>query len=558
VVFLLTSSGQVSWSSFTPPAATGGGGGGGGGGMPDDGGPGSWTMGTPVAYTALDAFGEIVKIAAGSTFCGFTGSGTLACTSLWADFDSLPVTSLPDPAAVAVPQVTGTVAELAVGYDYDFSYGESCQCMRFAGPSAGKSVYCWGDDYNGALGVGGPEYPASAVLLPAFPSPVVSLTAGEMSTTAVLHDGSSRFWGSGVTYISNGVELDAPSPYLVNLGMNNTALRMNDSQQIAYALKDGGTPPDLVNNGTVSPPSPQRLQTYPVQTFSDVQPGFTDLGLLSADAGAQLIVFAQPLGGDPGGNDCGIFGNGTQITPDGGALQPVPNLTASLFSYWAGNYYACPVHACAVELSGVLVCWGSNGSGESGYSSLPATPYVTTPNPVTLPGATHAVTSVAAGLDFTCATDGPPPGSGKVYCWGANDYGQLGLSSAADFGPATTTTTPAAVVGIMNGGGTSPAVALSAGEDHVCALLQNGTVMCWGCNDYGQLGNGDYTDQGAPGPVMGLASDVIQVSAGYHHTCAVHTGGTVSCWGSSYIGQAGIGAMIEGQLAAPTMVQGLP
>ena len=76
-----------------------------------------------------------------------------------------------------------------------------------------------------------------------------------------------------------------------------------------------------------------------------------------------------------------------------------------------------------------------------------------------------------------------------------------------------------------------PAVAIALGGAHSCAIIQGGTVMCWGLNSDGQLGNGSQTDAHLPVAIPGLTG-VTQVSAGEVHTCAI-TNGRVACWGSN-------------------------
>jgi alpha-tubulin suppressor-like RCC1 family protein len=169
---------------------------------------------------------------------------------------------------------------------------------------------------------------------------------------------------------------------------------------------------------------------------------------------------------------------------------------------------------------------------------------------VAIPGA-HAITSLAVGGDFTCATDGPS-GTGQVYCWGSNSYGQLGI----DFTYTYASAIPAPVNGINNTGGTSPAVGVTAFGQFACAWLADKTVWCWGNNDFGQLGNGTFDDQPQPVQVTGI-SDAVSVAAGPDFACALRTGGAVSCWGSSYWGQGGAGLHGD-SYTTPTAVVGLP
>jgi alpha-tubulin suppressor-like RCC1 family protein len=128
-------------------------------------------------------------------------------------------------------------------------------------------------------------------------------------------------------------------------------------------------------------------------------------------------------------------------------------------------------------------------------------------------------------------------------CWGKNDKGQLG-SGTGD------SNVPVAVPGL----GTTVST-LAAGEKFTCALMSNGTVLCWGENDKGQLGDGTTTDSTTPVAVAGLSSGAMAIGAGYKHSCAVLTSGTVQCWGHNNHGQLGDGT--TGDSAVPVAVSGL-
>jgi len=90
----------------------------------------------------------------------------------------------------------------------------------------------------------------------------------------------------------------------------------------------------------------------------------------------------------------------------------------------------------------------------------------------------------------------------------------------------------------------SNVTAVSAGENHTCALLESGGVMCWGHNYYGQLGDGTTTGKAAPVDVSGLSSGISQISAGDLHTCAVTSNGDVKCWGFIHYGDFGHGTIV--------------
>lgn len=133
---------------------------------------------------------------------------------------------------------------------------------------------------------------------------------------------------------------------------------------------------------------------------------------------------------------------------------------------------------------------------------------------------------------------------GSVWCWGANTAGQLGD------GTVLRRSTPAAVPLPWR------AKSVTAGEEHTCALLDTGAVACWGANTAGQLGDGTTVSRAAPAQVVGIM-DARAVAAGARHTCALVAGGEVRCWGANVRGQVGDGMDSTMQLT-PARVVGLP
>ena len=178
-------------------------------------------------------------------------------------------------------------------------------------------------------------------------------------------------------------------------------------------------------------------------------------------------------------------------------------------------------HTCLLTSGGGVKCWGGNYSGQLGDGT---TENRTTP--VDVVGLGSGVVMVVAGLNHTCALTS----RGGVKCWGSNDNGQLGDGTTEN------RTTPINVVGLGSG------VALvSAGGQHTCTLTSRGRVKCWGANWYGQIGDSTTANRSTPVNVVSLGSGVTAVTPGGGHTCAVTSGGGVKCWGSNYAGQLGDG-----------------
>ncbi len=134
--------------------------------------------------------------------------------------------------------------------------------------------------------------------------------------------------------------------------------------------------------------------------------------------------------------------------------------------------------------------------------------------------------SVSAGKDHTCAV----LINGSVACWGADNVGQLG-----DGGTNTAKTSPILINSSWQ------FASISAGYNHTCGVLVNGSIACWGSDDSGKLGDGG-TNTAKTSPVLINSSwRFASVSAGTSHTCAVLINGSVACWGADNVGQLGDG-----------------
>ena len=122
--------------------------------------------------------------------------------------------------------------------------------------------------------------------------------------------------------------------------------------------------------------------------------------------------------------------------------------------------------------------------------------------------------------------------NGTAYCWGVNGFGRLGD------GTKTQREEPTPV------NMSSTFKAISTGDYYSCGVLSNGTAYCWGRNNNGQLGDGTTTERTNPTPIN-ISSTFKAISAGYHHSCGILSNGTAYCWGYNNQGQLGDGTKTQ-------------
>ncbi len=367
---------------------------------------------------------------------------------------------------------------------------------------AGGHVRCWGRGTSGQLGYGSPDDIGDNET-PGTVGPVdlgtrrtaVALSSGYNHSCAILDNGRVRCWGrnnngelgyGNTDDIGDNETPDSAGP--VKLGAGRTAVAISDGADHSCAILDNGR----------------------VRCWGSNSSG--QLGYPSKDA----------IGDDE--------------TPD--AVGPVDlgaGRTAVAIS-GGGS------HTCALLDNQRVRCWGAAFDGQLGYGNQHDIGDDETPGsvgPVDL-GTKRTPVAITGGNDHTCVI----LDNGRVRCWGSNGSGQLGYPGKGNVGDDET---PASV-GSVNLGAGRTAVAISAGDDHTCALLDNGRVRCWGSNSDGQLGYpgsgnvGDDESPGSVGPVdLGAGSRAVAIAAGALHTCALLDTGRVRCWGDGNDGQLGYG-----------------
>ena len=189
-------------------------------------------------------------------------------------------------------------------------------------------------------------------------------------------------------------------------------------------------------------------------------------------------------------------------------------------------------HACGIATDGVSYCWGS-------WDEL-TRQNLNFPKPARVIG-DRTFKALSAGAIHACGIGA----DGLAACWGRNNWGQLGNGGQSK----EASMTPASVSGDHH------FVALASGQAHTCGLTAEGTVYCWGENDFGQLGDGSHSDSSVPKLVGGKVR-YVSISAGGARTCGLTKEGSAYCWGASSEGE--LGTVLPTGSAAPIAIGAVP
>ena len=177
------------------------------------------------------------------------------------------------------------------------------------------------------------------------------------------------------------------------------------------------------------------------------------------------------------------------------------------------------MHTCFVSADGKVFCWGANDRGQLGNGG---TTRSASPSVVAID---LRFSAMAAGLSHSCAI----ARGGSVWCWGANDHGQLGDRTTAQH------SMPARVAANRS------FTAITVGAAHSCGLDDSGSAWCWGSNEQGQLGvfGSEATAESATPLAVAWRGRFAAIAAGWNFTCALEISGRVMCWGDGGNGQLG-------------------
>jgi len=386
------------------------------------------------------------------------------------------------------------------------------------------TLWAWGYNANGQLGDGTTFERDTPVQVSGGGNNWVAVSAGRLHTVALKSNGTLWVWGyNAYGQLGDNSNTDRHTPVEV-FGGGNTWVAIAAGADHTVALKSDGTLWTWGYNffGQLGDNSTTNRNT-PVQVFGG---GNTWVAI----AGGGNHTVALKSDGTLwawGINDRGQLGDGTNT---------LRNTPVQVFG--GGNTWVAIAarfnHTVALKSDGTLWTWGSNFYGQLGDATN------TDRNaPVQTSGGGNIWVAIAAGDNHTVALKS----DGTLWTWGYNFYGQLGDSSN------TNRNTPVEV-----SGGETTWVAIAAGYVHTVAMKSDGTFLAWGYNQNGQLGDGTNIHRNTPVQVFGAGNTWVAIAAGYAHTVALKSDGTLWVWGRNDFGQLGDGT--NTQRNTPVQVSG--
>ena len=364
-------------------------------------------------------------------------------------------------------------------------------------------LLAWGHNDQGQLGDGGwvDRRWAAAVIDTdgGRPSQLQSIAAGGSHALALRGDGTLLAWGDNAYgQVGDGTQWDRPWSVAV---WDGNLEPIGNIGQPGTADSDGDGAPDA---GDAFPYDARYKRDADGDGLPDEweQTHFGSLGTAAA---------GRDSDGD-GASDTDEFAHGSDPS-----LAPARQGRAVA----AGGY-----HSLALRIDGTVLAWGDNAYGQLGDGTA-----VDQVNPKRIEGLSDIV-AVAAGEYHSLALGR----DGRVWAWGYNGNGQLGDATAAN------RNLPVAVRDSL-GNPLGGILAIAAGDRHSLALRADGTVLLWGYNGYGQLGDGGTTQSAVPRLLRehngGAIARVVAIGAGSNHSAALKSDGRLLGWGANGAGQLG-------------------
>lgn len=342
---------------------------------------------------------------------------------------------------------------------------------------------------------------------------IETISAGYAHTCALDPDGKAWCWGDGKRLAlgdSFAVVRRWPRPVDTPLRFSEIAAGSNYTCALT---PDGG----VVCWGTN-----EVVRTWPKPEPLPRETGFPVAGTrLTAGRRHACVLTRDHRALCWGWNVDGETGTGSSGIVSGLIATPTPVAGEHRFASLSAGFG----FTCGITTAGRLLCWGSNVDGLLGNNRREqcgdVQPVACSSAPVEIP-APESMRQVSSGTSHACAVGV----SGNVYCWGANDHGQLGR-----VGPGVTVPQPVTVEGVERFAN------VSSGGIETCAISTTNVLYCWGADARSTRLTGLSPDEVRPRRV---ATGIRAVSLGQLHACAVTTDAVVRCWGDTIIGAFGI------------------
>ncbi len=432
-----------------------------------------------------------------------------------------------------------------------------------------RSVKCWGDNRRGQLGYGDTtdrnKPPVEFVAFGAGRTAHALFSGLGSHRCALLDDGTARCWGANDTgQLGNGEsgqgkdQLAPPSAPLdfglgrtakaLSVGMTHTCAALDNQRTVCWGDGGGGKLGYGDTNSRIKPSDPIAL--------------------------GQAICNGACVDTSASSDHCG----GCSAACAANQMCSVGRCLVGVTAVALGNEHSCSLQ------SGQIRCWGLNYDGALGYGdtnsrTAPPTAFVDL-----------GVGRIAKALAVGSGHVGVILDNGTLKCWGSNSNGQLGfggyhrpnsppqppsisalgaLQKPLPWEPSTPALSSTTILSSVGDGISSDSLAtvtpqtellpptttvdlgvgrtakdLALGQNHTCALLDNGTLKCWGRNSSGQLGYGDTIDRNSPpaNPVdLGTGRTAKALALGDTSSCVILDNDAVKCWGENKSGQLGYG-----------------
>ncbi len=370
---------------------------------------------------------------------------------------------------------------------------------------------------------------------------VVQVVAGKGHSCARLGNGKVKCWGRNASgQLGDGTFTQRLKPTFVknasgsghlskvtqlSAGNNTTCVRLQNSQVRCWGENFNGN----VGDGTA------QNRNKPVKVLKS---DGTTLGNIAHVQVSGDHACARSTGGKAycwGSNGNGQLGDGTQNDRFKAVL--VKSAGGSVLTGVA-QVVAGRAFSCARTTSGAVMCWGGQGlvgDGQQAVNRLnPVTVLIAAATP--LGGATR----ISAGYSHACALDA----IGHVFCWGSRGEGNA-IGDGSPFDVNSVALYATLVSSVVPGGFLVGAANVGAGGTHTCVSMVDTGVRCWGKGHLGQMGNGTTTYANATPKIvvdafLNPVGGVTNIASGEMHTCAKLGSGAI-CWGSNQYGQLGYG-----------------